>query len=94
MSKKEGDDEVKMSQCERKLMVVQGIKGRSEIRCHEVTEKHGCGDEGETREAKQGKTQRRVSVGRRGDPGEIYGRSIDLGGLVFRGVGKERREGK
>ena len=55
-----------------------------------MTEKQGCGDEGETREAgeeKQGKIRRRVSVRRRGDPGEIQGRSIDLSGLVFRGVG-------
>ena len=36
--------------------------------------KQGCGDEGETREAregKQGKTRRWVSVGRREDPGKI-----------------------
>ena len=66
-----------------------------------MTEKQGCGDAGETREAregKQGKTQRWVSVGRRGDPGEIQGRSIDLGGSVFRSVGGSigkgsRREG-
>ena len=32
MSKKEDDDKVKMSQCEKELMVVQGIKDRSEIR--------------------------------------------------------------
>ena len=32
MSKKEGDDKVRMSQCEKKLMVVQGIKDRSKIR--------------------------------------------------------------
>ena len=66
-----------------------------------MTEKQGYGDEGETREAregKQGETWRRVSVGRRGDPGEIQGRSIDLRGSVFRGVGGSigkgtRREG-
>ena len=66
-----------------------------------MTKKQGCGDEGETREARegrQGKTQRWVSVGGRGDPGEILGRSIDLGGSVFRGVGGSigkgmRREG-
>ena len=61
-----------------------------------MTEKQGCGDEGETRETKegkQGKTQRWVSVGRRGDPGEIQGRSIDLGGSVFRRVGR-RVEGQ
>ena len=61
MSKKEDDDKVKMSQCEKKLMVVQGIKDRSKIRKHKVTEKQGCGEEGETREAregKQGKTRR------------------------------------
>ena len=44
------------------------------------------------------KTQRWVSVRRRGDPGEIQGRSIDLGCSVFRGVGgsrgkETRREG-
>ena len=47
-------------------MVVQGIKDRSEIRKRKVIEKQGCRDEGETREAregKQGKTWRRVSVG-------------------------------
>ena len=56
-------------------MVIQGIKDRSEIRRYKVTEKQGCGDEGETREAregKQGKTWRQVSVGRRGDPGKIH----------------------
>ena len=56
-------------------MVIQGIKDRSEIREGEVIKKQGCGDEGETREAregKQGKTQRWVSMGRRGDPGEIH----------------------
>ena len=62
-----------------------------------MTEKQGCGEEGETREAregKQGKTRRRVSVRQRGDPGEIQGRSIDLRGSVFRGVGEgTRREG-
>ena len=82
-------------------MVILGSKDRSEIREGEVIKKQGCGDEGETREAregKQGKTRRWVSVGQRGDPGEIQGRSIDLRGSVFRGVrgsiGKEtRREG-
>ena len=71
-------------------MVVQGIKDRSEIRKHGVTEKQGCGDESETREAregKRGKTRRWVSVGRWGDPGEIQGRSIDPGSSVFMGVG-------
>ena len=55
-----------------------------------MTEKQGCGDEGETKEAREGKlgkTRRWVSVGRQGDPGEIQGRSIDLGGSVFRSVG-------
>ena len=82
-------------------MVIQGIKDRSKIREGEVIKKQGCGDEGETREAregKQGKTRRWVSMGRRGDPGEIQGRSIDLRGSVFGGVigsiGKgTRREG-
>ena len=62
-------------------MVLQGIRDRSTIRRHKVTEKQESGDEGEMREARegnQGRTWRRVSVGRRGDPGEIQGRSIDL----------------
>ena len=66
MSKKEDDDKVKMSQCEKTSMVVQGIKDRSKIWKHKVTEKQGCGDEGETREARegnQGRTWRWVSVG-------------------------------
>ena len=70
-------------------MVILGIKDRSEIREGKVIKKQGYGDEGETREAregKQGKTRRWVSVGRRRDPGEIQGRSIDLRGSVFRGV--------
>ena len=94
MSKKEDDDKVKMSHRERKSMMIQGIKDRSAIRRHKVTEKQGCGDEGETREAregKQGKTQRRVSMRQRGDPGEIQERSIDLGGSVFGSVGRGRR---
>ena len=93
MSKKEDDDKVKMSQCEKKSMVVQGIKDRSKIRKHKVTEKQGCGDEGETREAGEGnqrRTWRWVSVRRMGDPGEIQGRSIDLRSSVFRGVGGSR----
>ena len=93
MSKKEDNDKV-MSHCERKSMMIQGIKDRSAIRRHKVTEKQGCGDEGETREAregKQGKTRRRVFVRQRGDPGEIQERSIDLGGSVFRSVGRGRR---
>ena len=70
--------------------MIQGIKDRSEIRESEVVRKQGCEDEGETREVKegkQGKARRWVSVGRRGDPGEIQGRSIYLRGSVFRGVG-------
>ena len=61
-----------------------------------MSRKQGCGDESETREAregKQGETRRRVSVRRRGDPGEIQGRSIDLRGSVFRGVGGNRGKG-
>ena len=72
-------------------MVIQGIKDRSEIREGKVIRKQGCGDEGETRKGKQGKTQRRVSVGQREDLGKIQGRSIDLGGSVFRSVRSERR---
>ena len=96
MSKKEGDDKVKMSQCEKKSMVIQGIKDRSKIRNHRVTKKQGCGDEGETREAREGKrrkTRRWVFVRRRGDPGEIQGISIDLRGSVFRGVGSSIGKG-
>ena len=66
MSKKEDDDKVKMSQYEKKSMVVQGIKDRSKMRNHKVIEKQGGGDEsdaGEAREGKQRGTQRRVSVG-------------------------------
>ena len=48
MSKKDDDDKVKMSQREKKSMVVQGIEDRSKIRKHRVTEKQGCGNEGET----------------------------------------------
>ena len=66
-----------------------------------MIEKQGCEDEGETKEAREGKlrkTRRWASVGRRGDPGEIQGRSIDLRGSVFRNVGGSigkgtRREG-
>ena len=72
-------------------MVIQGIKDRSEIREGKVIRKKGCRDEGETRKGNQGKTRRRVSMGRREDLGEIQGRSIDLGGLVFRSVGSGRR---
>ena len=44
------------------------------------------------------RTRRQVSMRRRGDLGEIQGRSIDLGVLVFRSVGGSigkgtRREG-
>ena len=45
MSKKEDDDKAKMSQCEKKSMVVQGIKDRSKIRECMVTGKRGCRDE-------------------------------------------------
>ena len=96
MSKKEDDDKVKVSQCEKKSMVIQGINDRSKIRNRRVTEKQGCGDEGETREAregKQGKTRGWVSMGRWGDPGEIQGISIDLRGSVFRGVGSSIGKG-
>ena len=78
-------------------MVIQRIKDRSEIREDEVSRKQGCGDEGETREARegnQGKTRRRVSVSRRGDPGEIH-RSKGFGvqgcQRKYRGGDKERR---
>ena len=75
----------------KKLTVIQGIKDRSKIRDHLVTRKQGYGDEGETKEGSLRRTRRWVSVGWRGDPGEIQGRSIDLGVLVFRGVGGGRR---
>ena len=75
--------------------MIQGIKDRSKIRDHLVTRKQGYGDEGETKEGSLRRTRRWVSVGRRGDPGEIQGRSIDLGVLVFRGVrGGRRVEGQ
>ena len=32
MSKKEDNDKVKMSQCEKKSMVIQGVKDRSKIK--------------------------------------------------------------
>ena len=51
----------------------------------------GEGETREAREGKQGETRRRVFVRRRGDPGEIQGRSIDLRGSVFRGVGGSSR---
>ena len=80
MSKKEDDDKVKVCQCEKKSMVVQGIKDRSEIRRHEVSEKQGCGGEGETREARKGKQGKNSETGvreikerSRGDPGKIHG---------------------
>ena len=46
-------------------MVIQGIRDRSVIREDRVIRKQGCGDEGETREAgegKQGKTRGWVFV--------------------------------
>ena len=51
------------------------------------------GETREAREGKQGRTRRGVSVRRRGDPGEIQGRSIDLGVSVFRSVGGSMRKG-
>ena len=47
----------------KKLMVIQGIKDRSEIRSCMVTEKQGDGDECETGEEKQGSTRKWVSMG-------------------------------
>ena len=62
-----------------------------------VTKKQGFGDEGETREVKegkQGKTRRRVSVSRRGDPGEIQGRSgEDPKGFGVQGCRRKYRRG-
>ena len=75
-------------------MVVQGIKDRSEIRECMVTRKQGYGDEGETRKEDLGRIRRWVSMGGRGDLGKIQGRSIDLWGLVFRGVRGEGKEGR
>ena len=46
------------------------------------------------KQGKQGETRRRVSVRRRGDPGEIQGRSKDLRGSVFRGVGGGQERGQ
>ena len=57
-----------------------------------MTEKQGCGDEGETREAregKQGETRRWVSVRQRGDPGKIH-RSKGFG---VQGCQRKYREG-
>ena len=39
MSKKDDDDKVKVSQCEKKSVVIQGIKDRSKIRESEVIKK-------------------------------------------------------
>ena len=55
MSKKEDDDKVKMSQCEKKSMVVQGIKDRSKMRNHKVIEKQGGGDECDAGEGNLGR---------------------------------------
>ena len=75
-------------------MVLQRIKDGSKIRGCMVTRKLGNGDESETREGKQGKTQRWVSIRGWGDLGKILGRSIDLGNMVFRRVGGEGNKGK
>ena len=63
-------------------MVVQGIKDRSKIRNHMVTEKQGNRDESETRgtrEGNQGKTKEDPEMGvygkkgrSREDPGKIH----------------------
>ena len=61
-----------------------------------MTEKQWCGDEGETREAREGKrgrTRRWVSMRQRGDPGEIQGRSIDLRGFGVHGCQRKYRKG-
>ena len=67
----------------RKSVEILGIKDRSKIREYMVTKKQGCGDEGETREAgegKQGKTWRWVSVG-------VEGRSREYPGEIHRSTG-------
>ena len=61
-------------------MVIQGIKDKSTIWRHKVAEKQGCGDEGETREAREGKQgERDTEMGVHGtkgrsrrDPGKIH----------------------
>ena len=67
----------------KKTMRTVNVKGESVVKGGKCTTEKmsprprtitGGGDEGETREArkgKQGKTRRQVSVGRRGDLGEI-----------------------
>ena len=47
MSKKEDNDKTKMCQCERRLMVVQGIKDRSKIRTRRRVSVRQRGDLGE-----------------------------------------------
>ena len=53
-------------------MVLQGIKDRSMIRKHMVTEKQGCREECETREAR---SKERSGDGCLWGEGEIQGRS-------------------
>ena len=72
MSKKEDDDKVKMSQCEKKSIVVQGIKDRSKMRNHKVVEKQG-GVEMNVMQGKQEKgSKERPRDGCLWDEGEIH----------------------
>ena len=82
MSKKEDNDKVTMSQCEKKSMVIQGIKDRSKIRRYKVTERQGSGDEGEAK-VKGRKTRKDPEMGVR----ETKGRSREDPGKIHRSKG-------
>ena len=68
----EDDDKVRMSQCEKKSVVIQGIKDRSQIRRYKVTRKQGCRDEGGTR-SKRRKARKDPEMGVRGTKGRSWG---------------------
>ena len=82
MSKKEDNDKVTMSQCEKKSMVIQGIKDRSKIRQYKVTERQGSGDEGEAK-VKGRETRKDLETGVR----ETKGRSREDPGKIHRSKG-------
>ena len=100
MSKKEDDDKVRMSQCEKKSVVIQGIKDRSQIRRYKVTRKQGCGDEGGMK-SKRRKARKDLETGVHetkgrswGDPGKIH-RSKGFGVQgCWRKYGKGDKEGR
>ena len=83
---------MRMSQCEKKSMVVQGIKDRSKIREDEVIRKQGCGDEGETREAKEGELGKGPGDGCPRVEGEIWG--VRCSGVPEVSIGKRERGGR